>query len=183
MDSVADRYRRVAAGFTAKVTAVPDDAWPNPAPCDGWTTRDLVRHAVDSSGIFLGFIGRQVPAEPSVDDDPVRAWTNARDAVQAALDDPAAARAEYDGFRGRSTFEAAINQFICPDVTVHTWDLARAAGLDERLDGEAVRAAYAGFREFPENMLRSPGVCGPAVEAPAGADEQTEMLAFLGRRV
>ena len=32
-------------------------------------------------------------------------------------------------------------------------------------------------------MMRVPGVFGPKVEAPAGADEQTRMLAFMGRSV
>jgi hypothetical protein len=33
-----------------------------------------------------------------------------------------------------------------------------------------------------ERML-TPGVCGPKVEAPAGGDEQTQFLAFMGRKV
>jgi hypothetical protein len=32
------------------------------------------------------------------------------------------------------------------------------------------------------DTLRSEGVCGPALEPPADADEQTRLLAFLGRR-
>jgi len=30
--------------------------------------------------------------------------------------------------------------------------------------------------------MRSPQAFGPEVDAPAGADEQTRLLAFLGRR-
>ena len=35
---------------------------------------------------------------------------------------------------------------------------------------------------MPEKMLRSPGAFGPAVDAPSGADDQTKLLAYLGRR-
>jgi hypothetical protein len=41
-----------------------------------------------------------------------------------------------------------------------------------------VLSAAEGFGD----ALRGPGVCGPASETPADADEQTRMLAFLGRR-
>jgi uncharacterized protein (TIGR03086 family) len=123
-----------------------------------------------------------VPPGPSVDDDPVGAWTNARDAVQRALDDPAVAGAEYDGFTGRATLAQGIDRFICNDLVVHTWDLARAAGLDERLDPDDVRAVAEGFHGFDEAMLRSPGVCAPEVDVALTADDQTKLLAFLGRR-
>ena len=34
-----------------------------------------------------------------------------------------------------------------------------------------------------DEMMRTPGVCGPKVDTPPGADEQVEFLAFMGRRV
>jgi hypothetical protein len=33
-----------------------------------------------------------------------------------------------------------------------------------------------------EEALRAPGVLGPALEPPPGADAQTKLLAYLGRR-
>ena len=39
-------------------------------------------------GMFLGFVGRSLGDIPAVDDDPLGAWTAARDVVQADLDDP-----------------------------------------------------------------------------------------------
>ena len=118
---------------------------------------------------------------PSVEDDPLAAWVAARDATQAALDDPSIASREYEGFVGKSTFEKGVEQFICTDLIVHGWDLARAAGLDERIDPQDladVRAAMAPMGD----ALRSPRAFGPEIEVPAEADEQTKLLAFLGRR-
>ena len=134
MTETSDRYRSNAAGFTARVEAVPDDRWENPSPCEDWTARDVVRHCIDVSGMFLGFVDHKLPPAPSVDDDPAAAWASARDAVQGALDDPAIATAEYEGMMGTSTFEKGIERFVAPDVLLHTWDLARAAGLDDDLD-------------------------------------------------
>jgi uncharacterized protein (TIGR03086 family) len=182
MSDVNNRYRKVAAQFTDKVERVPAERWSSPSPCEGWTARDVVRHCIDSSGLFLGFIGKQLPAGPTVDDDPLGAWANARDAIQAALDDPATATAEYDGFAGKATFEQGIDRFIATDLVVHGWDLARAAGLDDTMDPEEVARARAAMGSVPEHMMRSPGAFGPALDAPAGADPQTELLAYLGRK-
>jgi uncharacterized protein (TIGR03086 family) len=182
MSAAAARYRKVAGQFTEKVARVPADRWSSPSPCEGWTARDVVKHCIDSSGLFLGFIGREVPAGPADDDDPLGAWTNARDAVQAALDDPAVATTEYDGFAGKATFEEGVDRFLSTDLVVHGWDLARAAGLDDTMDAEEVARARAAMGSMPEPMLRSPGAFGPAVEAPACADPQTELLAYLGRK-
>src|SRR5688500_11444435 len=104
MSEIAERYKRLAAALTDKVEGVPNDAWDNPSPCADWTARDIVEHMVGHTGMFLGFIGKKGPELPSVADDPVKAWTASRDAMQVALDDPSIAEAEYDGAFGKSTF-------------------------------------------------------------------------------
>src|SRR3954452_16189879 len=72
---ISDRYRRVAARFTLRAGEVPDTAWDNPAPCEGWLARDVVRHMVEWMPEFLlSAGGPTLPAGPSVDDDPVGAW-------------------------------------------------------------------------------------------------------------
>lgn len=182
MSEIADRHRKLAAAFTARVEAVPAQRWDNPSPCEGWTARDVVGHVIDVAHMYFQLIGHEQPRGPSVHDDPVAAWATTRDAVQAALEDPVVATTEYDGQFGRKSFEAGIDQLLCFDLLVHAWDLARATGLDERLDPAEVRAAFEMAKPM-DDMLRTPGVCGPKVEPPAGADEQTRLLAFLGRTV
>ncbi len=180
MSEISKRYQRLSDAFAEKVAAVPDDAWDKASPCAGWTTRDLVQHVVDTQGLFLGFVGKELGAIPSVDSDPVGAWDAARAKIQHELDDPTLATAEFDGFLGRTTFEASVDKFLAVDQVVHGWDLARAAGLDETIAPEDVTRV----REIAESygeVARSPQVFGPAVEAPAGADEQTRLIAFLGR--
>ena len=88
-----------------------DDQWSNPTPCAEWTARDLVAHVVGTQGLFLGFVGQDVGEIPSVDDDPLGAWNAARAVVQANLDDPERATAEFDGFFGRTNFETAVDRF------------------------------------------------------------------------
>jgi len=183
MTDVSSRYRKLAGGMEARIAAVPADRWASPSPCEGWAARDVVRHLVDTPAMFFGLVDEEPPSGgPSVDDDPVGAFQHVRAAVQEALDDPSVAQKEYDGFMGRSTFEKGVDQFLCGDLVIHGWDLARAAGLDERMDPDEVRGMTAVLEPMDE-MLRAPGAFGPKIEPPAGADEQTRLLCFLGRQV
>lgn len=180
MSEIADRYRRLAAAFTDKAAAVPTHRWESPSPCEGWTARDVVGHVVQTQGMFLGFVGRSALEGPSVDDDPVGAWQTATAAVQADLDDPERASAEFEGHFGRQTFEQAVDRFLCFDLVVHGWDLARAAGLDDAIADEDLARVRAAAEPFGDAM-RGPGAFGPEVDPPADADEQTRLMAFFGR--
>jgi uncharacterized protein (TIGR03086 family) len=187
VSDIADRYRKVAAGFTQRVTAVPEEAWGNPAPCQGSVARDVVSHVVEwMPSFFPAEAGIAVPEHPAVTEDPVAAWGAVRDMLQAALDDPDVARREFERHPpGRFTVEQAIDTFMTPDILVHTWDLARAAGLDEVLDADEVHRHVIGIEQLPpevEQAMRASGRYGPRVEVPADADEQTRLLAFMGRR-
>ncbi len=179
-DTPAGRFRRIADGFTARVEQVPTDAWSNPAPCAGWTARDVVGHLVTWVPFVIGKAGIDFPTT-SVDDDPVAAWADLAATLQACLDDPAIASREFDaGPPGRLTVERAIDMLVTGDVLIHTWDLARATGLDERLDTSLVHAMLEGMQPI-DDLLRSSGHYGPKVATPAGADEQTQLIAFTGR--
>jgi uncharacterized protein (TIGR03086 family) len=182
MSDASERFRRHAATFTDRVREVPPDAWANPAPPEGWTARDVVRHLVEWIPHFWSRnAGIELPAGPSVDENPLRAWLALRDGLQAMLDDPEVASREHDMPMGRMTVEAAADMICTSDVFLHTWDLARAAGLDETLDPEEVHAMLVGMEPLDE-LLRSSGHYGPRVEVPDDADEQTKLIAFIGRR-
>jgi uncharacterized protein (TIGR03086 family) len=181
MSEISERYRRLSDAFADKIAAVPDARWDSQTPCEEWTAHDLVNHMVTTQGMFLGFIGKELTDVPAAEDGPLAAWNAARAQVQAILDDPGQAKTEFQGFTGKSTFEAAADKFLCTDLVVHGWDLARATGLDERIEPEDVQQARS-YMESMGDALRSPGAFGAQVEPPADADEQQEMLAFLGRQ-
>jgi uncharacterized protein (TIGR03086 family) len=189
MSEIGERFRRVAAGLTATIDAVPDGAWEKPAPCEGWVARDVVRHLVEwlpGPGFLLGAFDVETGPIPSVDDDPAGAWAVVRDAIQRGLDDPAVASQVADcGPPGRLSFEAAVDITCTPDVLIHTWDLARAAGIDERLDPDEVRHQLAGVEAIAPEVdaaMRGSGHFGTRVEVADDADAQTRLLASMGRR-
>jgi len=69
---------------------------------------------------------------------------------------------------------------LTTDVLVHTWDLARAIGVDVVLDAELCETAFSGARKNDAG-LRSSGMFAAPVDVPAYADHQSRLIAFLGR--
>lgn len=182
MSRAADEHRRVAGIFTERVRGVAPGAWDNPAPCEGWLARDVVRHLVEW---FPGFLkagaGIDLPQGPSADTDPVSAWAVHSAGVQALLDDPATTgRVLKNPHLGDVPLDQAVDRFYTADVFLHTWDLARATGQDERLDPDKCAVMLEGMLPMDEALRRS-GHYGPRVEVPDDADVQTRLLAFIGR--
>jgi len=182
MTTPADEHRAIAGVFTDRVRGVPAGAWDSPAPVEGWVARDVVRHLVEWFPAFLkAGAGVDLPKGPSVDDDPVEAWTVHSEGVQALLDDPATpGRVLSNRHVGDVPLDQAIDQFYTADVFMHTWDLARATGQDERLDPAKCALLLDGMLPL-DDVLRASGQYGPRVEVPEDADVQTRLMAFIGR--
>ena len=178
----AERFRRVAARCSARVDEVPADRWDVPAPCEGWVARDVVAHMVEWMPSLLDPAGVAMPPGPSAADDPAGAWHHLADWLQSLLDDPEVAGTSFDRPPlGEMTVAQAIDTVMLGDVVVHTWDIARASGLDETLDPDLVHEMYVGMLPMDE-MLRTSGHYGPKVDVPDDADEQTKLIAFTDRR-
>lgn len=175
----AARHRMVADGFTVRVRGVPD--WDAAAPVAGWSARDVVGHLVEWFPAFLhGGTGLELDRGPSVADDPVGAWQVHVDAVQRLLDGPTDGTPFAHPMVGTMPLPVAVDRFYTTDVFLHTWDLARATGQDERLDPQACAELLAGMEPI-EDLLRSSGQYGPGVPVPDDADAQTRLLGFIGR--
>jgi uncharacterized protein (TIGR03086 family) len=176
----AQRHREIGGTFTERVRGVSD--WDVPSPVPAWTARDVVRHLVEwFPGFLAAGAGIKLAHGPSVDDDPVAAWQVHCDAVQEVLDDPETAnRVLTNKHIGEIPLPQAIDRFYTADVFMHTWDLARATGQDDRLDPEFCAALLGGMQPL-EDIIRGSGQYGPRVEVPADADAQTRMLGFIGR--
>ncbi|GAA2800665.1 TIGR03086 family metal-binding protein [Saccharopolyspora taberi] len=181
MTDSSERYRALAEEFTRRVESAPAGSWESPSPCEGWTARDVLRHVVEVHRDLPSWAGLVITLEKSVDDDPAGAWAEARDTVQDLLEDPARAGKEYDGLLGRTTAEATIDRFVCFDLLVHGWDLARATGQDETLPAAEVKRVHADALALGDNIRRE-GVCGPEVTVGEDASDQDRLLAYLGRR-
>jgi uncharacterized protein (TIGR03086 family) len=174
-ETPAERHRVIAAAFGERVRGTRD--WDVPAPVDDWTARSVVDHL---TSWFPDFLASGAGVElPKADPDPVVAWQAQSEAVQALVENPAG-RVLKNPHIGEVPLDQAIDRFYTADVFMHTWDLARATGQDERLDPEFCAEMLAGMEPIAE-MIYSSGQYGPPVPVPADADAQTRLLGFIGR--
>jgi uncharacterized protein (TIGR03086 family) len=178
MTSTLERYETAAAGFRRRLELLADADFDRSTPCEGWSAGDLVDHATEVLVLVGDLVG-----EPLVDVSSASRlgrFDLAASALRKKVSDEALASVVTDSPFGRLALKQLVSSVVVHDLVVHTWDLARATGGDERLDDGLVVHTLASMTPFDE-VLRMHGF-GPKVEPPAGADAQTELLCFLGRR-
>jgi uncharacterized protein (TIGR03086 family) len=176
-ESAAERHREVAGHFGAIAGVVKQ--WAAPAPVPDWTARDVVGHLVEWFPGFLSGGGVTLtPVSVSVDEDPVAAWAAHAAAVQELFDD--GDREFAHPMVGPHRLADAIDMFYTSDIFMHTWDLAKAAGADPKLDPDYAGMLLAGMQPMDE-MLRRSGQYGPKVPVSPDAPVQDRLMAFVGR--
>jgi uncharacterized protein (TIGR03086 family) len=181
-------YQQAQDGFDAVLAAVRPDQWDAPSACADWTVRDVAGHAIWGQRQMQAWAmgtdyadGRGAPGAPHPRDlagsDPVALWRAARAESVPTLTPEALGRTTSITGLGEVPL-AAIVTLLTTDTVVHTWDIGHALDMDVRLDPALVAVAFEWARS---NVVRRPGFFGPELTPPAGSDEQTRMLAFLGR--
>ena len=182
-------FQRAQAQFTDRVDAVEAGEW-DAVALPGWSVVDLVAHLTRAqlqappllAGETVDDVAGRIPTgtDELVGTDPLTAWETAADAALAAWADPEVLERTVQLSAG----PVAAGEYLAEmttDLTVHTWDLARAVDGDTELDPELVAAAF----RYAERSLGDDGVPGlfaAPVEPPPGADLQTRLLARFGRR-
>jgi len=158
------------------------------APCVGWTGKDVYEHALGNLAMIKGFAttGKGPKSTPKLGDDALGAWIKLREQTLEVLDHQnvlqSIAKDPFGKEFGSMPLDALVG-FMAADLVPHTWDMARTAKVDERLDASLVKLAMAEWKSLPPEVLRMPGMMGAAVKPAPGADAQTKMLNFLGRAV
>ena len=180
-----DLYRRALDGFDQVIRQVPEDRWEAQSPCTEWKAVDVAGHVIGVQQFVTRHDRRGPPRRTcryreAAGPDPVVSWTEARASLEAA----AAAPGALDTVIKTPFGEMPVDTFlgiIVLDALTHTWDLARATGLDDTLDPELVRIAFERIQPL-DAAIRGSNF-GPKLEAPEGSDAQTQLMAFLGRQV
>jgi uncharacterized protein (TIGR03086 family) len=179
-------FQRAQAAFTDRVDAVEPDQWEDEALPD-WTVADLVAHLVSEMLWVPPLLAGEPYAEGRfpdtttdlLGDDPVTGWESAADAALSAFAEDDALVRTVHLERGPMKATEYIEELIA-DLTVHSWDLARAIDADTELDGELVTAAMVVGERLPEDGV--PDMFDPPVETSLEATPQARMLARFGRR-
>jgi uncharacterized protein (TIGR03086 family) len=181
-------YRKAQDDFDAVLAAVRPDQWDEPSTCTEWTVRDIAGHVIWGQRQMQAWATgadyadrRGAPGAPHPGElagsDPVAVWRAARAESLPTLTPEALDRTTSITGVGEVPL-AAIVTLLITDTVTHTWDIGHALEMDVRLDPALVTVAFDWARS---NVVRRPGFFGPELTPPAGSDEQTRMLAFLGR--
>lgn len=179
-------YTSILFGFEHVLRSVPADAWDLPSPCEGWTARQAAGHAmgVVNNIAARGGVGEAVDPFGDVAAiagvDPAETFRHIRNRFLEATDRHGALQAVITSSLGEMTLDQYIGQ-MCSDTLVHTWDVARATGVDERLDPDAVHVVYAAYLARDSDAMRRPGRYGERVESADLSSEQDRLIAFTGR--
>jgi uncharacterized protein (TIGR03086 family) len=175
-------YVKTVYSFDHVMKLAPERALTKQSPCAEWKGADVIAHALGGmKAVHNAAVKGSMPTTwPKIGPDPYAAWSKLRDQSLEALDHPNVLHKVADTWFGPIPIDTFI-QYMGGDLLIHTWDLARTAKVDERLDASLCKAAMATWKSMPESMLRSPSVFGPAVKAEKGADAQTKLLNFVGR--
>ncbi len=176
----ADRFGEVLAG-------VDPDRYTTATPCPGWNVGDLIDHVIAGNHrVAMALAGRD-RAEVDV------ALQRLPRAADRRPDYPPSVRAQSEAFRAASP-QASVRTAAGPmtasrllgvrviDLVVHSWDLARAVGADERIPPDLVIAGLAVAEPQAEWMAAS-GVFGTGASgATRPPDDQEWLLQLTGRR-
>lgn len=182
-----------AAGFGDRLRAVPQTHWESPTPCTEWNVRQLVNHMIQGSRIYVALLRGGNSAEfmanlnqEALDGDPVVTYREAVAQCGAMFRTDGALDRVVDYPFGPVPGRQLLGLYVV-DAVVHTWDLARAAQLDERLDPRAVQWILANFEWIYHGVTESPltdgyEYYGPSHTATPAPSAQIRLLHAMGRK-
>ena len=180
MTELLTLWRQVADGFGERLEDVRSDDWSLPTCCERWDVTELVDHVIEAQRMVPKALGATGDIDVTGEDlAPV--WNTVRAAADQAMSAPGAfdevVKLPFGEMPARDGFG-----FPLGDLLVHSWDLARAIGANDRLLPEACAVVYAKLEPI-DALIRAPGFFGPKLEPAADADAQDKLLAFVGRKV
>jgi len=178
MTSTLERLDTATAGFRRRLDGLTDGQLEAPSPCEGWTARDVVDHTIGAIVMVSDFVGDPTEVDPG--DEPLARFDAAAAGLRAKVADEALAGTVVDSPFGDLALKQLVSSIVIHDLVVHTWDLARATGGDEQLDADLVTRTLNQMLPL-DQQLRGHGFA-EQVEVDPGADDQTRLLCFLGRR-
>jgi uncharacterized protein (TIGR03086 family) len=176
MNEATAHHVKACGGFSL-IVGQGDGHWRSSSPCPEWDARGVVEHVIGFHDVLLLRPLRAKPTRPK--DDPVARWAVTMSAIETALE-LAAIRGSGDGGGSPNVDLVRLLPMLTAEVLVHTWDLARAIGVDARLDPELCEISCR-VVEPNGGPMRSSGMFGPAVTVATSTDAATRLVAFLGR--
>jgi uncharacterized protein (TIGR03086 family) len=160
-----ERHLAVCRRFGESVRAA-NGKWDRRSPCDAWDARGVLEHVIGFHDVLLLRPMGLKPHRPR--DDPPLRWELTYGALREA-------------FQPDNRLDVpAMMPNVTRDVLIHTWDLARAVGADDRLDPNWCELFYTALSTDTATLSGS-GMFDAPVAVGEHTDVQSKLLARLGR--
>jgi len=175
-------FTKALYGMDAVVARVPEAAWDQPSPCEGWTARDVVGHQLGVlNGVAHMAAGNEMimPTGPDDMSDPQARWVEGRDAVLAALDHEGALHHSGKYWFGPMTIDELIG-VVQWDPLTHAWDLSQATGVAAVLDEGLAQLSFDRISAMRPALAKM-RLVGDEVEVAADANIVDRFLGMIGR--
>jgi uncharacterized protein (TIGR03086 family) len=161
-EGLIDRFVLSSAEFDRTLRAVGPEQWTWATPCAEWNVRHLVNHVTQGNLNYVRLLHGSSSADflrlrdiDVLGADPVGAYIRSVRECAEAFARPGALQQVLDYPLGQVTGRQAL-AIRTTDSTIHTWDLARAVGVDDNLNISLVAwiddhldEIYAGLAETP----------------------------------
>lgn len=196
-DGILDRYLLSSAEFERMLRTVRAQQWAWPTPCTEWTVRQLVNHMARGNLNYVHLLQGGSSADflrlrdaDALGADPVGAYLRSVAECADAFARPGALQRVLDYPLGQVTGQQAL-AVRTTDSVIHAWDLARALGVDDRLDGNLIGwiddhldDIYAGLTETPTAASTTHRFFAAADGVIAGnATRQDRLMHRMGRQI
>ena len=177
-----DLQIRAHEEFGRRLAAATD--WHAPTPDTEWDVTELAKHVIREQqwvpllleGKTIEEVGDGLP--PIDESDLPGEWTKwsriATEAWESASFEDSV-QLSYDTVKMKDYLKEQV-----ADVTIHSWDMARATGSDEHLDDELVEATWTIF-EPQRETLAAAGLYNEPIGMDEDAPLQLRLLAITGR--
>ncbi len=180
----------VMALFTDLTDGTDADRLDDPTPCDEWTVRHLMGHAIGAAYVYstvMSGTNEMAPGPMDLDRLASRVGDDHRAAARAAFAQLREAGGSVDDrdapattFWADVTFDWVLRMWAT-DMLVHCWDLATATGQDLSVRDDLAQAALDLSYDYVAEVSRPAGRVGPAAEIDDGATTFERLVAHYGR--
>jgi uncharacterized protein (TIGR03086 family) len=177
-----ERIERATAFAGDKVQGVTPADLSKPTPCTEFDLRALLNHMIGGLAMLTTAAEGEKAAIPDGDQfgsDPAGAYNQRRRALITAVRGEGVLDRDWEMPFGAMP-GAMMARIAFMEHLTHAWDVAKATGQDSTLPADLVAECVEVVTPMDE-MLRMPGVCGPAVDIPDDASPADKLVAFLGR--
>jgi uncharacterized protein (TIGR03086 family) len=180
---LGERHLAVCQRFGESVRAA-NGKWDRRSPCEAWDARGVLEHVIGFHDVLLLRPLGLKPDRPR--DDPQIRWELTYGQLEKAFEpgrrpfERVVDIPELQGNPATRLDARAMMPNLTRDVLVHTWDLARAVGADDRLDPRWCELFYVALPSDPGGLSVS-GMFDAPVAVGDQTDVQSKLLARLGR--